>query len=300
MKLIRRIVISLSLTLLAGGVGALLLFGLPFTGWKALTVPTGSMRPTIPSGSLVLMHRVPTSSLKIGDVITYTNLAKPGTTITHRIVRSYKINGIVPAFVTKGDSNPIADQPIVGGLVLGKTIWHLSHVGSWINFIKNPYVLLPMVYIPALAIVIEEIKRLNAYYKSQMPYVLAGYERAREARSRVFKMGTALKLSAAIVVVMGVVAVPAVQAILRSNTVALAPNRLTVAKIIPPPTCNTNGTNITITGNSGGNNNVNVTNTTNQTSTTGNASSSNGGTATSGNATNTNCTNINVTITNGH
>lgn len=297
MKLIQKIIISLSLTLLVGGVGALLLLGLPFTGLKVLTVPTASMRPAIPSGSLVLMHRVPTSSLKVGDVITYTNLAKPGTTITHRIVKAYKLNGKVPAFVTKGDSNPTADRPIVGGQVLGKSVWHAPHLGKWIEFIKRPYILLPMVYIAALAIVIEEIKRLNAYYRRQMPYVLAGFERARERGRRALGMAASLKLSVAIIVVMAVVAVPAVQALLQSNTVSLTPNNITVAP--RPQQCQTNGTNTTVivTG-SGNNNNINVNNQTNQNSSTGNASSSNGGNATSGNASNVNCTNINVTITN--
>ena len=300
MKLIQKIIISLSLMLLVGGVGALLLLGLPFTGLKALTVPTASMRPTIPAGSLVLMHRVPTSSLKVGDVITYTNLAKQGKTITHGITKTYKLDGRIPAFVTKGDANPTADMPIVGGQVLGKSVWHVPRLGGWLEFIKRPYILLPMVYIAAIAIVIEEIKRLNAYYKRQMPYVLAGFERARESGRRAFGMGAGLKLSMATVVVMSAVAVPTVHALLRSNTISLAPNNITVA---PRPTtqCQTNGTNTTVivTG-SGGNNNVNVNNSTNQNSSTGNTSTGSGGTATSGNVSNTNCTNINVTITNNH
>jgi len=298
MKLIRKILISLGLAFFAGAVGALLLFGLPFTGWKALTVPTGSMRPTIPPGSLVLMHRVPLTSLKVGDVITYTNLAKPGTTITHRIIKTYKIGGTVPAFITKGDANPSPDAPVVGGQVLGRAAAHLPHLGAWVSFIKKPYVLLPMVYIPALAIIYEEIKRLNQYYKEQRPYTAPGFERPKEAKGIMTKMATSMKLGVAIVVVMSAVAVPAAHALLRSNTVSLAPNRLTVVKVIPPPVCTTNSSNVTITGsgNSNTTNNVNVSNTNNQSSSTGNATSNGGGTATTGNSTNTNCTTITVTI----
>ncbi|HLC91824.1 MAG TPA: signal peptidase I [Candidatus Saccharimonadales bacterium] len=303
MKLIQRILISLGLIILVGGIGALLLVGLPFTGMKALTVATGSMNPTIPRGSLVLMHRVPTNSLKVGDVITYANLAKPGTTITHRIVKVYKLDGKIPAFVTKGDSNPTADRPIVGGQVLGKSVWHAVHLGSWIEFIKRPYVLLPIIYIVALIVTIGEIKRLITYYKTQeFHYAVPGFERLKETH-RVLsgKLAAAMKLAVGTLVVMSAVAMPTVHALLRSNTVSLAPNNITVAPRPTPTQCQTNGTNTTVivTG-SDGNSNVNVNNSTNQNSSTGNTSSSGGGNATSGNASNTNCTNINVTITNNH
>ena len=76
MKIFERITTGLSVTILAVCCVALLMFGISMTGWKALSVPTGSMRPAIPPGSLVLVHRVSISSLKVGDVITYINPLK--------------------------------------------------------------------------------------------------------------------------------------------------------------------------------------------------------------------------------
>src|SRR5665213_74097 len=125
MKWFKRLSISLTIAFFAVCCGAVLLFNWGSLGWKALSVPTGSMRPTIPPGSLVLMHSVPLSTLKVGDVITYTNPINMRSTITHRIVKTYKIDGKIPAFVTKGDANHISDRPIVGGMVQGKAIWHV-------------------------------------------------------------------------------------------------------------------------------------------------------------------------------
>ena len=53
MKLVRRIFISLGIMFFAVCCGAMLLTHWSAFGWKALAIPTGSMRPNIPPGSLV-------------------------------------------------------------------------------------------------------------------------------------------------------------------------------------------------------------------------------------------------------
>src|ERR1039458_10076152 len=109
MKIPQRITTILSVNLLAVSCLALLFFGTSMSGWKALAVPTASMRPAIPPGSLVLVQRVPISTLKVGDVITYINPLNPKTTLSHRIVKEYLLDGKVLAFVTKGDANKTDD-----------------------------------------------------------------------------------------------------------------------------------------------------------------------------------------------
>jgi len=251
------------------------------------------------------VHSVPLSSLKVGDVITYTNLAKRGTTITHRIIKIYKINGRVPVFITKGDANPIPDVPIVGALVRGKTVWHTPKLGAWLNTTKKPYILLPLVYIPALFIVVDEIRRLNEYYKKRQPYILAGYTRAKLHNDRKHPIiAESLKFTGVAIFTFVIISTVRAHALLRSNVVSLKPNHLTAAKVIKPPTCTSTGdsTNISITGTGGINttNNVNVSNSNNQSGSSGNVTNTGGGSSTSGSVNNSNCTNINVNITNGH
>src|SRR5665213_2389095 len=156
MKLIRRIAISLTVLFFAVCCGAVLLFNWNALGFKALSVPTGSMRPNINPGSMVLMHRVPLSSLKVGDVITYTNPQTMKSTVTHRIIKTYKINGKVPAFVTKGDANKSADPwRVVGGLVQGKAIWHVPFLGKVMMWSKTWTGIAILIYAPALLLIIE-------------------------------------------------------------------------------------------------------------------------------------------------
>jgi len=292
MHLIRRIIIGLGVTIAAACLVAIILFNWSVTGWKALTVPTGSMRPNINPGSLVLVRSVPNSSLHIGDVITYANPLEKDSTISHRIIKTYLLGGKIPAFITKGDANPSADQPIVGGLVKGKVMFSIPYVGTALSWTHTLIGILIIIYIPALFIMFEEVKRLVTYYRQMMPYKTALIlKRERENAKGISKFGVATVMSLLILAGSIAFAFP-VYALLKSNTVTLGPNNLKVAPITPPHTCSTNTTN---------NNTVIISNTTTQTATTGNANNSNnttGGSATSGNATNNNSTSVNVTITN--
>ncbi len=146
-------------TLSIVAVSLLIVFGLPITGWKALSVQTGSMRPHIPPGSLVLVHRVPGSQLRIGDVITYNSMVSPGEQITHRIV-GFKQVGPVREVVVKGDANPLPDPPLLASQVVGKVAGSAPYIGRVIDFVHSPLGLALLVYVPALAVIFYEIKHL--------------------------------------------------------------------------------------------------------------------------------------------
>src|SRR5690606_9993103 len=78
-------------------------------GWAPLTVLTGSMEPTIPTGSQVVVAPVDdVAALEVGDVITVMPFPDDPTLVTHRVVaRTDTADG--PSFVTQGDANDVAD-----------------------------------------------------------------------------------------------------------------------------------------------------------------------------------------------
>jgi len=78
-------------------------------GWAPLTVLTGSMEPTIPTGSQVVVAPVPdVETLEVGDVITVMPFPDDSTLVTHRIVgRTDTADG--PSFTTQGDANDVVD-----------------------------------------------------------------------------------------------------------------------------------------------------------------------------------------------
>jgi signal peptidase I len=138
---------------------SMLVLSLPMSGWRALSVQTGSMRPTINPGALVLVHRVPADSLHIGDVITYSSRVVPGETITHRIV-AFKQLGSTREIIVKGDANKVADPPLTSAQVVGKVVKHVPFAGKIIDALHKPLGILLLIYVPALLIVAYEIKLL--------------------------------------------------------------------------------------------------------------------------------------------
>src|SRR5262249_32662304 len=121
MRLIGKIIKYLAIGVYALCGLTLLLFLVPSTGLQAKDVLTGSMRPAISPGSLVIIHKTPLPDLKVGDIITYKTLGNQKQTITHRIVKTDTRNR-VPYFTTKGDANSAPDPEIVGGRVVGKVL----------------------------------------------------------------------------------------------------------------------------------------------------------------------------------
>jgi signal peptidase I len=109
----RRIGSTLCALLIAAGIlfGALLV-GPALMGWERYVIVSGSMTGTYDRGSLIFDEVVPTSSLKVGDVITYQppQHAGPKGLVTHRIVKIFKDPKTGSrVYRTKGDANPARD-----------------------------------------------------------------------------------------------------------------------------------------------------------------------------------------------
>lgn len=100
-------------------------------GYKPLVVLTGSMEPTYPVGSIVYYHSAAESSLRVGDVITFTY---NDLTITHRIAEIHE-----DKYVTKGDSNNAADPvPITFKNILGKVgNVYVPYLGYYVRFVNE-------------------------------------------------------------------------------------------------------------------------------------------------------------------
>lgn len=139
---------------------ALLAFSLPHTGWRALSVQTGSMKPAIPPGSLVLVHSVPQNTIKKGDVITYKGKTASEMTITHRVQERKKQHNGLYRTIVKGDANRSADAPIYDSQIIGRVETSVPYLGKALGFVKTPLGLALLVYLPALIICIAEIRLL--------------------------------------------------------------------------------------------------------------------------------------------
>lgn len=100
-----------TLAILAAGVLALVMLVPAAAGYERYVIQTGSMTGTYDAGSIVYAKTVPTSDLRVGDVITYAPPAgeAPTELVTHRIASIRIAEGGKRIFRTKGDANKTVD-----------------------------------------------------------------------------------------------------------------------------------------------------------------------------------------------
>jgi len=71
-------------------------------------VLSGSMRPGLPVGGIVITERVPTSALQVRDVVVFHRPDKPAELIVHRII-ALTPSATGPIVQTQGDANTVPD-----------------------------------------------------------------------------------------------------------------------------------------------------------------------------------------------
>lgn len=143
------------LLVVVGLVVALLLvidIGPRFLPYQALVVRSGSMSPTIPTGSLVFYKKVQASQLKVGAVIVFNEPGTANTKITHRIYAIHT-GAAGPYFVTKGDANGIPDPWRVPATGTGWTVaWHVPSVGYALTWLQGGTVRIVLIIVPAVVL----------------------------------------------------------------------------------------------------------------------------------------------------
>lgn len=124
---------------------------------KIFSVQTGSMKPTINAGDLIIVKRA--DSYTKGDIITfYSGSGSSKSTITHRIEDINKEG----TYITKGDANSASDiDEIEEDSVIGKYAFRIPLLGHPINFLKTPLGFLLVIVIPSVIISYEEIKKIR-------------------------------------------------------------------------------------------------------------------------------------------
>lgn len=122
---------------------------------KLLSVQSGSMEPSIPRGSVILIK--PEQEYKIGNVITFKDKHNPNFLVTHRIVEVENLES-GKLYVTKGDANEDADRMrIASNVVQGKVFWALPFLGYAVSFARTQMGLILLIVIPTTLIIYSEL-----------------------------------------------------------------------------------------------------------------------------------------------
>lgn len=110
---------------------------LPMTGRPTFVVAGGSMEPTMPIGSAVVVEPVDPGKLAVGDVVSLRS-GEHGALFTHRIIRIAQRDGRI-WLETKGDANAEPDPSLTpASAVIGREIFTLPLVGYLISLFSIP------------------------------------------------------------------------------------------------------------------------------------------------------------------
>ncbi|WP_298803607.1 signal peptidase I [uncultured Pseudokineococcus sp.] len=102
---------------------------------------TGSMSPTMPTGALAVVRQVDATDVGMGDVVTVTREGR--LPITHRVVQADP-DPAVPGgarLVLRGDANSSVDPMPYEVTRVGRVVWALPHLGTWVETAQRPAVL---------------------------------------------------------------------------------------------------------------------------------------------------------------
>lgn len=105
-------------------------------GSGSYTVLTGSMRPSMPPGSLVVTKEIEPEELRIGEAITYQIRSGEPAVVTHRIIaRTSSSDGVT--FTTQGDASPSPDEEEVRPEQIRGVVWYtiplVGYVNGWLT-----------------------------------------------------------------------------------------------------------------------------------------------------------------------
>lgn len=130
LKVIKAVINALMTMILIFGIIFVLLY---IIGIEPFVVESGSMQPTIQTGSLSFINKnVDYEKIKENDVIAFR--AQTGNLVTHRVIKITDVG-----FETKGDSNDISDGvSTTKDNYIGKNIFSIPKAGLLVKIIQTP------------------------------------------------------------------------------------------------------------------------------------------------------------------
>jgi signal peptidase len=129
-------------------------------GYQPAAVYSGSMVPTLKVGSLTVDRSVPSSSVEVGDVITFADPYVKGRLVTHRVVRIFHTNHGL-AYRTKGDANEVRDPWTIRlpGRV-GRVAFSIPYAGYALWYLHTREVRTGLILVAALLLLTWLLRRI--------------------------------------------------------------------------------------------------------------------------------------------
>ncbi|MGO3885732.1 MAG: signal peptidase I [Mycetocola sp.] len=126
---------------LAAAVGVLcigLFLAAVLGGYSLIMFKTGSMAPTVPAGSLALVHEIPAESIAVGDVVTVDRAGE--LPVTHRVIEVVD-RGETTAFRMQGDANQTPDLDTYTATTVRAMVWSAPGLAHLVAAASQPWIL---------------------------------------------------------------------------------------------------------------------------------------------------------------
>ena len=135
-----------------------------------LTVLTGSMRPSIQPGDIIISSSIDPEDIRVNDVITFQDHdISQRQSITHRVINITREKDMI-FFQTKGDANEEPDLQLVNqDQIIGKVIVTIPLLGYVVNFAQSLLGFIILIAIPAIILIVTEIRNIFKISKEK-PY----------------------------------------------------------------------------------------------------------------------------------
>jgi signal peptidase I len=117
---------------------ALLLVMARIAGLQPLVEQSGSMRPAIAPGDLVIVRTVHADALAVGDVVSFHDDTRAGALITHRVTAVHR-DGDLLAVATLGDANNAGEHWVAApDAQLGRAVVVVPYTGAVLTALSAP------------------------------------------------------------------------------------------------------------------------------------------------------------------
>lgn len=126
-------------------------------GFRIYHIMTGSMEPTIPTGSKILVRSVDPYTLEVGDVITFESRDEAiyGYANTHRIIEIEEDENGELCFVTRGDANSSADRMrVYPADIKGKVVFGMNgSFNMFLSFLQTKLGFVTVIVLPLMLVI---------------------------------------------------------------------------------------------------------------------------------------------------
>jgi signal peptidase I len=126
-------------------------------GCRALVVMSGSMEPALPTGSVVLVKRIPAEAIAVGDVVSFRSPENPSRVLTHRVQSVGLVDGRLQV-QTRGDANTGTESWNIDPQgTVGRVVFHVPLLGFALAPLQGALPRLLLVVVPALLLAVRLI-----------------------------------------------------------------------------------------------------------------------------------------------